>query len=151
MTNQKQEAEKKRYVHAGIRIRGTKKSMIIFLLNDADELGTEMSFPADAHDKNFLGLIFEGEFEESSATLPTNKSRNLGQYKDANKIFEWLAIQNKHLAMAKQPSIKAETLKDLAERLEPERTAYQSALKRGDYETAQSIKDMVDLILTKAP
>jgi protein-arginine kinase activator protein McsA len=52
--------------------------------------------------------------------------------------------------MAKQPSIKAETLKDLAERLEPERTAYQSALKRGDYETAQSIKDMVNLILSKA-
>lgn len=151
MTDQKEKPKRKRYVHAGIRVRGTKKSLILYLLNDADELGTEMSFPADAHDKNFLGLIFEGEFEDSSATLPTNKNANLGQYKDESKIIEWLAIQNKHLAMAKQPSIKAETLKDLAERLEPERTAYQSALKRGDHETAQSIKDMVNLILSKAP
>ena len=151
MTDQKEKPKRKRYVHAGIRVRGTKKSLILYLLNDADELGTEMSFPADAHDKNFLGLIFEGEFEDSSATLPTNKNANLGQYKDESKIIEWLAIQNKHLAMAKQPSIKAETLKDLAERLEPERTAYHSALKRGDYETAQSIKDMVNLILSKAP
>lgn len=151
MTDQKQVAETKRYVHAGIRVRGTKKSLILFLLNDADELGSEMSFPADACDKNFLGLVFEGEFTDSSATLPRNKNLNLGQYKDESKIFEWLAIQNKHLATAKQPSIKAETLKGLAERLEPERTAYQSALKRGDHETAQSIKDMVNLILSKAP
>lgn len=38
---------------------------------------------------------------------------------------------------------------DLCNRLHNERIAYQAALDRGDYESAQAIKDMVNLALGK--
>lgn len=145
-----EKGEKKLYVHAGIRITKSKnKVLVIFTLDDKGNIDKELHFEADAGDKNLLGLIFEGYFEDDTARLNRSITLQKGKFEDKSLLTQWIAEQNTALSDAKKTSLKPEVIKDLSIRLEPERKAYQSALKRGDLETAKSIKDLLELILTK--
>ncbi|MCM1964112.1 hypothetical protein NCY62_19100 (plasmid) [Acinetobacter pittii] len=80
-----EKGEKKLYVHAGIRITKSKnKVLVIFTLDDKGNIDKELHFEADAGDKNLLGLIFEGYFEDDTARLNRSITLQKGKFEDIN-------------------------------------------------------------------
>jgi len=66
---------------------------VIFTLDDKGNIDKELHFEADAGDKNLLGLIFEGYFEDDTAILNRSITLQRGKFEDKSLLTQWIGIQ----------------------------------------------------------
>lgn len=142
-----------RYVHKGLRLSGGKKIASLQLLDEDGKLtGNGFNVTASYKEAGLLGYIFEADFDwetEKVVGLKRSAFDKVGTWDNQSEVSEWMALQTRALAKSKHVTFKAEQMSDLCNRLHNERIAYQSALDRGDYDSAQAIKDLVLLALDK--
>lgn len=140
------------YVHKGIRLGNNNKKIIEieFLDENKKRTGETAAYAADAADKNRLGHIYRGTFDEKTGQANLNRKYSHGAINDRECWAEWTALQNQAFAAAKkEKSYRKDYLDDLYRRLYQERKIYTDAVKRGDLETAVAMRDLVMVALTK--
>lgn len=142
-----------KYVHKGVRLQGGKKVASLQLLDENNQpTGDSFTTSCKSAESGLIGYIFEAAFDMDRGNvvgLKRSAFDAVGNLKDHPAFPRWVADQVRALAKSKHTTVKNEYMSDLCNRLHNERIAMQAALDRGDYESAQAIKDLVLLALDK--